>query len=94
MVEQGVDQRPVAVAGGRMHHQARRLVDYNHIRVLIHHIQGNVLGYEIGLFCFRQRDGQGFPACQFIVFGHSFAVDQHGSALQQFRAAERVTPSR
>ena len=84
VVEQGVDQRPVAVAGGGVYHQARRFVDDDHIRVLIHHVQGNVLRDKIGLLRFRQRDGQGFPARQFIVFGYGFAVDLHGAALQQF----------
>ena len=44
VVEQGVDQGAVRVAGGRMDHQARGLVDHDDVVVLVDHVQGDVLG--------------------------------------------------
>jgi len=43
MRQQSVDQRAVQIAGRRMHHQTRRLVDHQKIGILMHDGEGNRL---------------------------------------------------
>ena len=43
MGDQGVDQRAVGIAGGRMHDEARRLVDDDEVLVLVDDLQRDVL---------------------------------------------------
>ena len=45
----GVDQRAVPVAVAGMHHEARRLVDHQHVVVLIDDVQGDVLRGDVVL---------------------------------------------
>ena len=42
-------QRVLAIAGARMHHQARWLVDHYHRRVLVDYVQRQVLGCDARL---------------------------------------------
>ena len=42
--EQGVHQSPVWMSGGGVDHHAHRLIHYDHIFVLVHHVQRDVLG--------------------------------------------------
>ena len=44
VVEQGVHQGAVRVAGGRVDHQPLGLVHHDDVSVLVHHVQGDVLG--------------------------------------------------
>ncbi len=45
--EQGVDERAVLVAGRGVHDHAARLVDDDEVVVLIHHVQRQVLRYQL-----------------------------------------------
>ena len=44
VVEQGVDQGAVRMAGGGVDHHAHGLVHHDHVFVLVYHVQGDVLG--------------------------------------------------
>ncbi|TLD45582.1 MAG: hypothetical protein FAZ92_02183 [Accumulibacter sp.] len=44
MMQQRIEQGTVPVAVARMHHQAGRLVDHQQALVLVHHLQGDILG--------------------------------------------------
>ena len=68
VVEQGVDQRAVRVAGGRMDHQPLGLVHHDHVAVLVHHIQGDVLGRHVHRLRVRQGNGHGLSPAQAVVF--------------------------
>ena len=57
MGDQRVDQRAGGVAGGRMHHQALRLVDHDERVVLVDDVERDRLGRRLGRFRLRQRDG-------------------------------------
>ncbi len=46
VVQQGVDERAVRVTGSGVDDKAGRLVDHDHVPVLIHHVQRNVLGFS------------------------------------------------
>ncbi len=59
MGDQRVDQRALGVAGGRMHHQARRLVDHDQRVVLVDDIERDRLARGLGRLGRRQRDGDG-----------------------------------
>ena len=48
MVQQAIHQGAVLVAGGRMHGEASGLVDHNQVGVLVQHIKGDRLRFEIG----------------------------------------------
>ena len=43
MGDQGIDQGAVGIAGRRMHHQPRRLVDDDQVLVLVDHVERNIL---------------------------------------------------
>ena len=47
MVEQGVDQRPVGIAGGRVDDQPGGLVDHQQMLVLEDDLQRDVLGHVV-----------------------------------------------
>ena len=47
MRDQRVDQRAGPVAGGRMHHEALRLVDHDQVVVLVDDIERDVLGLRL-----------------------------------------------
>ena len=44
VVQQGIHHRAAAVAGGRMHDHARRLVDHDHVGVFVEDRQRQVFG--------------------------------------------------
>ena len=48
MVQQGVDQRVLLVAGRRMHHQPRRLVQHQQGIVLVQDVQRHLLRLGLG----------------------------------------------
>jgi hypothetical protein len=49
VVQQGVEQGAISVAGSRVHHQARRLVDHQDVVVFIDDVQLDVLGDPFAL---------------------------------------------
>ena len=83
VVEQGVDQGPVGVARGGMHHQALGLVEDDDVLVLVDHVQGDVLGQELRLLDLRQRHRQGLAAPETVVLRQGFAAAGHLPVLQE-----------
>ena len=53
--EQGVDQRPARVSGGRMHHQAGGLVEHQEVLVLEHDIERQHLALPVPRAAARGR---------------------------------------
>ena len=51
MVQQGIDQRAVKIARGRMDHKAGRLVHHDQVLVLEHDGKGDVLGNRFCRCC-------------------------------------------
>jgi hypothetical protein len=47
-MEQGIDQRAARMAGSRVHDHARRLVDHDHVAVLIQDGQRQLFGRGTG----------------------------------------------
>ncbi len=47
MAQQRVDQRAAVMSRRRMHHQARRLIDHDHVVVFIHDREGNRFGDKL-----------------------------------------------
>ena len=91
MVEQGVDQRAVRVAGGRMDHQPLGLVHHDHVAVLVHHIQGDVLGRHVHRLRVRQGNGHGLSPAQAVVFRQGLSGRVTRPSSHSRAAAERVT---
>ena len=83
VVEQGVDQGPVGVARGGMHHQALGLVEDDDVLVLVDHVQGDVLGEELRLLRLRQGHRQGLAAPETVVLGQGFAAAGDLPVLQE-----------
>ena len=83
VIEQGVDQGAVRVAGGGVDHQAHRLVHHDHVVVLKHHVQGDVLGLHVDGLRVGQGEGHLVPGGGLIVLLHRRAVDGDGPLLQQ-----------
>ena len=83
VVEQGVDQGAVGVAGGGVDHQAHGLVDHDDILVLEDHVQGDVLGD--GLQGHRVGDDHGdlIPDVQPLVFLQGLVLPVDPPLLQE-----------
>ena len=56
VVQQGVDQRAVRMTGAGVDHHARGLVHHDHVLVLVHDAQGQILGDGVDRRRRRQRD--------------------------------------
>ena len=83
VVEQGVDQGAVRVSGGGVDHQAHRLVDHDHVSVLIDHVQGNILGHHIQRLRVREGDFQLLSGAQTVIFPQGLTPQGDHSLLQQ-----------
>ena len=83
MVKQGVDQSAVGVPGGWMDHQPFRLIEDNHIVVLVADIQRNVLRHNVHGFRLRQIHGENLPRHGLLVFLHCAAVTGDAALFQK-----------
>ena len=57
MRQQRVDERPLGIAGRRMHDHSGRLVDDDQMRILEADIERDRLRFRLGGFGFRQPHG-------------------------------------
>ena len=85
VVEQGVNQGAVRVARGRVDHQPSRLVHHNYVLVLIHHIQGDVLGQGLGWLRVRQLRLHQLPALQAAALGGGPSRHRHPAGFDEPR---------
>ena len=83
VIQQGVDQGAVRVPRGRMHHHARGLVHHDDVLVLIHHVQGDVLGPGLRLLRLRQRHLQHLSRLDPQVLRRRAAPVRNASLLQK-----------
>ena len=83
MGEQGVDERAVLVAGRGVHDHAARLVDDDEIRILVHHVQRQILRHELRGRGIRQRHDKRVAGDGFVVFLHGRAVFRHRALREQ-----------
>ena len=83
VIQQGVDERAVLVAGRGMHHHAARLVHDDEIVVLVHDVERDVLCSKRGLRSVRQQNLKHVARGSFVIFLHGRAVFRHGALLQQ-----------
>ena len=88
MKHQRIDQRARRCAGGRVHHQAGRLVDHDQIVILVHDRQRDILGLQMTVL------GLGHSHIDHRPFGHARlgvrgdnAVHLHRAIFQQPREA-------
>ena len=82
-IEQAVDQGIVLVPRRGVDHQALGLVDHQHILVLIHDVQGDLLRFNVHGLGFRDGDGQGVAHIQSVIFLAGAAVARHMAPLHQ-----------
>ena len=83
VMQQGVDQGPVRVARRRVDHHAHGLVHHDHVPVLIHHVQRDVLGPGLRLLRLRQRHLQHLSRLDPQVLRHRAAPVRNASLLQK-----------
>ena len=83
VIEQGVDQRAVGVAGGGVDHQTHRLIDHDHVAVLIDHVQRDVLGTDVHRHRLGPVQADLVAGGGLIVLFHRRAVDADPALLQQ-----------
>ena len=62
MMEEGVDEGVLVMADGRMHHDAGRFVEHEHVGVLVEDLQRNVLRQRFGGLGFGEEDADFFAA--------------------------------
>ena len=91
MVQQGVDERPVRVAGRGMHNETARLVHHDEIRVLVNNVERDILrrgarrGGRIIL-----GDEKHVPRVGELAFLDGFSLSVTCPAAMSRAAAERV----
>ena len=83
VVEQGIHDGAVRVAGGGMHHHAAFLVDDDHVFILIQDVQRNVLGPGLRRFRLRDVDGDGVSAADGSFGFGGGTVDLYVPAFDQ-----------
>ena len=83
VVEQGVYDGAVRVAGRGMHDHAAFLVDDYHVFIFIQDVQGDILRLGFRRFRFRNADGDGITAGDGVFRLGGRAVDQHVPAFDQ-----------
>ena len=66
-----------------MDDQPLRLVDNDHVRVLIHHIQRNVLRLQRGLLRLRQLEFQRVALRQTVALARGASVEPYRAVLDQ-----------
>ena len=81
--EQGVDERAVLVAGRGVHDHAARLVDDDEVRILVHHVQRQILRHELRGRGIRQRHDKRVAGDGSVVFLHGRAVFCHRALREQ-----------
>ena len=85
VVKQRIHQGAVLVAGGRMHGESRRFVEHDQMPILEQHIQGDVLGDQIGQGLRRRH-----PQLHLIVSAQGRlgpagdAIDTHIAGIDEF----------
>ena len=85
-----VHQGPRVIAVGRMYDQSGRLVDDDHVAVLIHDVQRNILWEDLQLFRFRNLDGDSIAVLDFeFLLIAKISIDRHVAALDKLL---HVTP--
>ena len=81
--EQGVDQSAVRMAGSRVHDHAARLVDHDEVRVLVHHVEREVLRDERDLLRRGDDDLKTVARRAAVVLFDRRAAEGDKAALQQ-----------
>ena len=83
MIEQGVDERAVLVPGGRVDDEALRLIDDEHVPVLIDNVERDILRGGLDGPRLRQSDGVDGPGLRARVFPHGRAAAGHAALSEQ-----------
>ena len=83
VMHQRVDERPAPMARRRMDDQPLRLVDNDHVRVLIHHVQRNVLRLQRDLLHLRQLEFQRVALRQTVALARGASVEPYRAVLDQ-----------
>ena len=74
MIEKRVDERPVGIADGGMHHHALRLVDDENVPVLVNDVERDVLGERFRGDGLRFRDGDDVSRAHLIPLRKANAI--------------------
>jgi len=91
VMQQGVLQRTIRVAGRRMHHQSGRLVDDQQLAVRVAHIERDGLRLNVRLFEQSRVNLDAFAAAHPLLRRGRAVVDLHASQLYPLlQAAARV----
>ena len=83
VIQQGVDQGPVFMAGRRVHHHPFGLVHHQQVPVLVHNIQGDILRKHFQRANLRQLHLNQLSGLQFGAFGQHFPAAGDAPALDQ-----------
>ena len=83
MVQERVHQRARFVPHRRMDHHPPRFVHHADIPVLVHDIQGDILGDQLDGLCLRNGIADVVPHTYLVAPFARVAVDQHQTLLDQ-----------
>src|SRR5690606_16596643 len=75
-MQQGVDQGAIGIAGARVHHQARRLVEHQHVVVLVQDPQRDVLRHDGRLHLQARGQAHLLAAAHRLARAYLAAVEQ------------------
>ena len=84
MIQQGVHQRTVGIAGCRMHHHTAGFVHHHHAGILINDVQRDILRHGLNGLGLGQAHLQHGAGCQLLVLFHRLVRKGHHPLLQQF----------
>ena len=90
--DQRVDQRVVRIARRRMHHEPRRLVDDDHVLVLVNDVERHRLGLRTGRHDLRLKDPVALARLTLREGSVTFAPPQ-ATAPSAINACSRVRDS-
>ena len=71
------------MASGRVDHQALGLVDYQHVFVLVHNIQGDLLGDNVDGLGLGDGDLDLVAGIELVILFSQLAAPQHTALFQQ-----------
>ena len=83
VIEQGVDERAVLVPGGRVDDEALRLIDDEHVLVLIDNVERDILCSGLHGPRLRQGDGVDGSGLRARIFPHGRAAAGHAALSEQ-----------
>ena len=81
VVHQGVNQRVVGVAGGRVHHHPLGLIDDEDVIVFVNNVEGDVFRLQVNFDRRFRFNHHPIPRLELVLGFDGLAVNGHGAII-------------